>query len=108
MASVKEVVKLMMGYNIPDATLDVAFTENGLSPGDERTPSDKAQTKSMDLTRASLIDFLITQPKSIRELDYQITQQDADALLAVRRRILANHGIVEDDYSSFQDLSNTH
>lgn len=109
MASVKEVIKGMMGYNFPDGTLDVLLTENGLNPADVRTPSDKAQTKLMDLTRASLIDFLITQPKSVRELDYQITQQDADALLAIRRRILANHGVIDEDgVSSFRDLSNMH
>ena len=35
-------------------------------------------------------------------------QQDADALLAIRQRILAKWGIVENFDSSFVDLSNTH
>jgi len=83
--------------------------ERGLNPTDERDTSDDEQSRAIDLSRADAIDFLIMQPKSVKELDYQITQQDADALLAIRRRLLWKWD--EDDTPSdtlFVDLSNTH
>lgn len=108
MSTVKEVIVSMMGYKFPDATVIELLAEHGLAADVPRDTENEEQTKAMDLTRADLIDFLITQPKTIRELDYQVTQQDADALLAIRQRILAKWGIVENFDSSFIDLSNTH
>lgn len=109
MATVKEVILAQLGYKIPDATIDVIMMERGLNPTDERDTSDDDQSRAIDLSRADAIDFLIMQPKSVKELDYQITQQDADALLSIRRRLLWKWG--EDDTPSdtlFVDLSNTH
>lgn len=109
MATVKEVILAQLGYKIPDATIDVIMMERGLNPTDERDTSDDEQSQAIDLSRADAIDFLIMQPKSVKELDYQITQQDADALLSIRRRLLWKWG--EDDIPSdtlFVDLSNTH
>jgi len=109
MATIKEVILAQLGYKIPDATIDVIMMERGLNPTDERDTSDDEQSRAIDLSRADAIDFLIMQPKSVKELDYQITQQDADALLAIRRRLLWKWG--EDDTPSdtlFVDLSNTH
>lgn len=109
MATVKEVILAQLGYKIPDATIDVIMMERGLNPTDERDTSDDEQSRAIDLSRADAIDFLIMQPKSVKELDYQITQQDADALLSIRRRLLWKWG--EDDTPSdtlFVDLSNTH
>ena|SRR5690606_27609334 len=109
MATIKEVILAQLGYKIPDATIDVIMMERGLNPTDERDTSDDEQSRAIDLSRADAIDFLIMQPKSVKELDYQITQQDADALLAIRRRLLWKWD--EDDTPSdtlFVDLSNTH
>lgn len=109
MATVKEVILAQLGYKIPDATIEVIMMERGLNPTDERDTSDDEQSRAIDLSRADAIDFLIMQPKSVKELDYQITQQDADALLSIRRRLLWKWG--EDDTPSdtlFVDLSNTH
>lgn len=108
MVSVKEVIVSRIGYKIPDATVDNIIKEHGLNPSDTRVVSNKEQTKAMDLSRADLIDFLITLPKSVRELDYQITQQDAASLADVRNRILAIYGISQQIDSGFVDLSNTH
>lgn len=109
MASVKEVLRASMGYKFPDATVTLILEEHGLAPDAPRESGNIDQTKSMDLSRAALLDFLITLPKSVRELDYQITQQDADALSDMRRRILAKWGIIEPvGDSGFVDLSNTH
>ncbi len=109
MASVKEVLVSSMGYKFPDATVEMILEENGLNVNDERLPLDKDQTKALDLSRAGLIDFLLTQPKSVKELDYQMTQQDADALEVLRRRLLLRWGIDESPAgSSFIDISNTH
>jgi len=109
MASIKEVIVSMIGYKIPDATVENIIKEHGLDPGDARVVSNSEQTKAMDLSRAGIIDFLITLPKTVRELDYQVTQQDADALADLRKRILTRHGILEDSgLRSFTDISNTH
>lgn len=109
MATVKEVILAQLGYKIPDSTIEVIMMERGLNPTDERDTSNDDQSRAIDLSRADAIDFLIMQPKSVKELDYQITQQDADALLSIRRRLLWKWG--EDDTPSdtlFVDLSNTH
>src|SRR5690606_40742400 len=109
MATVKEVLKAQLGYKIPDATLDVIIAERGLQADAERDTSNEEQSRAIDLSRADAIDFLIMQPKSVKELDYQITQQDADALLAVRRRLLWKWGIDDTpEETLFVDLSNTH
>ena len=109
MASVKEVLVSSMGYKFPDATVEMILEENGLNANDVRLPLDKDQTKALDLSRAGLIDFLLTQPKSVKELDYQMTQQDADALEVLRRRLLLRWGIDERPAESgFVDISNTH
>lgn len=107
--TIKEVIKSQFGYKIPDVTLNTAIAEQGLNSDDERIPTSIEQNKGIDLAKADLLDFLITLPKTVRELDYQITQQDADALLHMRRRLLAKWG--EDDTpeeSRFVDISNTH
>ncbi len=109
MASVKEVLVSSMGYKFPDATVITILEEHGLAEDAPRDTNDKDQTKALDLSRAGLIDFLLTQPKSVKELDYQLTQQDAAALEALRRRLLWKWGIDEEPSDSgFVDLSNTH
>ncbi len=109
MASVKEILIASMGYKFPDATVTLILEEHGLASDAPRELKNTEQTKAMDLSRAALLDFLITQPKTVRELDYQITQQDADALVDMRKRILAKWGIVEGiGDTGFVDLSNTH
>lgn len=109
MSTVKEVIVSMMGYKFPDATVNEILAEHGIAQDATRDTLNDEQTKAMDLSRADLIDFLLTRPKSVKELDYQITQQDADALLAVRRRLLWKWGIDEDPIDSgFIDLSNSH
>jgi hypothetical protein len=109
MASVKEVLIASMGYKFPDATVDTILEEHGLAIDAARDTSNKEQTRALDLSRADLIDFLLTQPKSVKELDYQLTQQDATALEALRRRLLWKWGIDDTPSDSgFVDLSNTH
>lgn len=109
MKSVKEVLIASMGQKFPSATVDIILEEHGLDPSETRVGSNQEQTKALDLSRAGLIDFLLTLPKSVKELDYQLTQQDADALEALRRRLLLRWGIDETPVESgFVDLSNTH
>jgi len=109
MASVKEVLISSMGYKFTDATVETVLVENGLNANDVRLPLDKDQTKALDLSRVGLIDFLLTLPKSVKELDFQMTQQDAEALENLRRRLLLRYGIDEvTSDSGFIDISNTH
>ncbi|MGV6945042.1 hypothetical protein [Sphingobacterium kyonggiense] len=109
MSTVKEVILGGFAYSFPDATVNILLEERGLQQDAVRDVNDQDQTKAMDLTKVDLIDFLILSWKSVKELDFQFTQQDADALLAVRRRILWKWGIVDEPAeSSFVDISNTH
>ena len=109
MSTVKEVIRAALGYQISDATVDISIQERGLNPEDTRNINNNEQTKSIDLIKADLIDFLLTLPKSVKELDYQFTQQDSDALETLRRRLLAKWGIDDTpSESSFIDISNTH
>lgn len=111
MASVKEVLLRRFSKGvIPNELAEDRLEEHGLNPEDPRVVNNKEQAKNIDLTQASLIDFLISLPSQVRQFDYQITQQDAEALSDVRRRILSKWGITDKDgeESGFKDISNTH
>ena len=109
MSTVKEVILARFGYKFPDATVNEIIIEHGLAPDAPRDTENEEQTKAIDLSRADLIDFLILQWKTVKELDFQFTQQDADILLSIRKRILRKWGIDEEPSDSgFVDLSNTH
>lgn len=76
--------------NVSDGVLDFHLSEFDLVGSDEYTNESR---KELDLAFAGLILFLSTQAKSIRELDWQITQQDIGDLLKVRSSLLAKWGV---------------
>ena len=76
--------------NVSDGVLDFHLSEFNLVGSDTYTTENR---KEIDLAFAGLILFIATQPKSIRELDWQITNHDVSDLLKIRSGLLAKWGI---------------
>lgn len=76
--------------NISDGILDFHLNEFNLVGSEVYTAESR---KNLDQAFAGLILFISTQPKSIRELDWQITNQDVADLLKIRRALLAKWDI---------------
>lgn len=101
--TIREVLVSKLGVKVPDSTVESVLIEREL---DGDVEFDVSKQKSVDLATADLLLFVITQPKSVRELDYLLTQQDADALLKLRKMLLAKWGEEDPDIEgSFQNLS---
>lgn len=102
--TVREVLVSKLGVKIPSNTVESVLIEHELNGDSE---FDVSKQKSVDLATADLLLFVITRPKAVRELDYLLTQQDADALLKLRKMLLAKWGEEDPDIEgSFQNLSN--
>ncbi len=101
--TIREVLVSKLGVKVPDSTVESVLIEREL---DGDVEFDVSKQKSVDLATADLLLFVITQPKSVRELDYLLTKQDADALLKLRKMLLAKWGEEDPDIEgSFQNLS---
>lgn len=107
--TIKEVVKSKLWIDVPDSAINVAIIEAEASPDDEYGPS-KEVLKAVDMALASVILVLLTKPKTITQLDFTITMQDAKTLAQLRRSLLAKWG--EEDFfddsgvGEVRDLSN--
>lgn len=85
----REALSSKISQHVPQETIDLVIAERGLIPGDQYNPTERENRKAMDLSLADIMLFLCTQPHSVRELDYQLTQQDVDNLLRLRGGLLA-------------------
>ncbi|MDM8174782.1 hypothetical protein QT327_10505 [Olivibacter sp. 47] len=85
----REALKSKIAQPVPEDTIDLNLIEQNLQPDSEYDPSSDINRKGIDLALAGLILFVCFQPKSVRELDYQITQQDVSDLLRLRSGLLA-------------------
>lgn len=90
---IREALKAKVSIPAKQNTIDLILTENGLVPEDEYNPADETARRNMDLSQAGLILWICTNPKSVKELDYQITQQDISDLLILRAGILKRWGV---------------
>lgn len=88
MATNREVLQSKVSQRVPQVTLDTVLAERGLNPSGDYDPQVEEQRKAMDLSHADVILYLCTLPKSVKELDYQLTQHDIDALLRLRTGLL--------------------
>lgn len=90
--TIKEALQAQSEFisNISDGVLDFHLSEMELVGSEEYTPEDR---RSIDLAFAGLILFVSMQPASIRELDWQITNQSVGDLLKIRKSLLAKWGI---------------
>ncbi|MCY4781439.1 hypothetical protein ORI89_17400 [Sphingobacterium sp. UT-1RO-CII-1] len=82
-----------IGQRIKAASIDLVLLENGLDPATEYCPTKEENRRSIELAQAELLFLLCTNPKSVKELDYQITQHEIDQLLKLRGIILAKWGV---------------
>lgn len=85
--------------SIPDDVLEFQLSSNDLTGSGTY---EKDNLKSIELSFAGLLLFVATQPQSVKELDYQITNVSAGDLLAIRSGILRKYGI-PDNMSPFRD-----
>lgn len=76
--------------NLPSGVITFHLNEMNLVGSDVYS---SANRREIDLAYAGLILYTSLQPKSIRELDWQITNQDIKDLLKVRSTLLAKWGV---------------
>lgn len=89
MATNREALQSKIGHRVPQVTLETVLAERGLIPAGEYNPQVEEQRKAMDLSQADVILYLCTLPKSVKELDLQLTQHDIEGLLRLRSGLLA-------------------
>lgn len=94
----REALQAQIQLRVPPVTLDLNLVKNGVDPDAEFKPLDTENVRGIDLALAGLILFICLSPKSIKELDFAITQQDVKDLLALRSGLLKKHG-VDDEMS---------
>ncbi|QEL01571.1 hypothetical protein FKG96_12390 [Olivibacter sp. LS-1] len=105
----RKALQAKIGIPVPQDTIDLNLVEQKLNPESEFDPENKENVKGIDLALAGVIWFILLSPKSVRELDYQLTQQDADDLLNIRKALRKKHGLEDDMYDGpvITDLSDT-
>ena len=83
-----------LNRNLPEIALELALQENGLVA----TAAYNAVTdiKPVEVSLAGLILAIAMSPKSVKELDYQVTQHDMDDLLKLRSIILIRYGLPDE------------
>lgn len=94
----REALQAELSVRVPSNTIDLNLVKQKLDPSATFDPEDDENQKRIDLALAGLILFICLSPKSIKELDFAITQQDVKDLLALRSGLLKKHG-VDDEMS---------
>jgi hypothetical protein len=83
-----------LNRNLPEIALELALQENGLTMTAEYNPV--TDIKPVEVALAGLILAIAMSPKSVKELDYQVTQHDMDDLLKLRLIIINRYGLVDE------------
>src|SRR5690606_22131348 len=86
--------------DVPESALEFQLTEVELTPNAEYSVADR---KSLDLALAGLFLFIATQPASIKELDWGITNISVSDLVKLRRGLLKKWGI-DDDFNDQPEI----
>lgn len=81
-------------HQVPEGTLAFQLTEVDLDADADYNPVQ--DRKKLDLALAGLFLFVATQPVSIKELDWGITNISVADLLHLRRGLLKKWGIDDD------------
>jgi len=82
---------LLGGMNdipVKDISVSKVLLDQGINPDTEYQPNDNENRRGVDLALAALILVISLSNKSIKQLDFQITQHDIDQLLILRNGIL--------------------
>lgn len=101
----REALQAQIQLRVPPVTLDLNLVKNGVEPDAEFKPDNTDNVRGIDLALAGLILFICLSPKSIKELDFMITNQEVKDLLAFRAGILKRYG-VDDEMSQDAEITN--
>jgi hypothetical protein len=83
-----------LNRSLPAMTLELALLKAGLDGADDYAVPDNI--KPVEIALAGLIFTIALAPKSVRELDYQVTEHDLDEMLKLRRIIIIRYGLVDE------------
>ena len=89
----KEALQAQFNFPLKESAFDLALTNQGLAGEETYTLENKSK---VDLALAELIFIAATSPASVRELDYQISQQTITELLKLRSLILARNNVPDE------------
>lgn len=78
----KEALRAQINFPIKDSSIELALLNASVNPDLEYIPEDSQ--KGVETALAGLILIIATSPKSVSELDYSVSAQDIEDLLALR------------------------
>lgn len=85
-----EVIKSRVAQPIPSITLENALINQELNPSDQY---DTRNNKSIDIALIDCLFYLCTNPQSVKELDYSITQHTIDDWLKLISFLCSKHNL---------------
>jgi len=89
-----QALQAKLNRKLPEIALELALQENGLTTAAEYNAV--TNIKPVEVSLAGLILAIAMSPKSVKELDYQVTQHDMDDLLKLRSIILIRYGLPDE------------
>lgn len=89
-----QALQAKLNRSLPALTLELALLEAGLEAGSDYAPVDNK--KPVEIALAGLIYTIALAPKSVKELDYQVTEHDMDDMLKLRSIILKRYGLPDE------------
>ena len=89
-----QAIQAKLNRPMPPLTLELALMERGLEGEGVYTIPDNI--KLVEIALAGLIFTIAMSPKSVKELDYQVTEHDMDDLLKLRLIIINRYGLVDE------------
>jgi hypothetical protein len=101
----QEALQAELSVRVKSDTIELNLIKQKLEPDAEYDPEDTDNVRGVDLALAGIILFISIAPKSIKELDFAITQQEVKDLLLVRAGILERYG-VDDEMSQNAEITN--
>jgi len=101
---------LLSGINdipVKDISVSKVLLDQDINPDGEYQPKDVDNRRGVDLALAALILVISLSNKSIKELDFQITQHDIDQLLILRYGILRKWNVEDEmeESATITDIS---
>lgn len=89
-----QALQAKLNRSLPAIALELALQEEGLEATADYVAADNK--RPVEIALAGLIYTVALAPKSVRELDYQVTEHDLDGLLKLRQIIIVRYGLVDE------------
>jgi len=89
-----QALQAKLNRSLPALTLELALLEAGLDASAEYVVADNI--KPVEIALAGLILTIASAPKSVKELDYQVTEHEMEGLLKIRSIILKRYGLPDE------------